>query len=60
MYAATITVLIGAALFTGLIVWLWFCAPRGEAGKDTTPSNSAAEQSAVIETPTGERRKKSR
>jgi hypothetical protein len=60
MDAATITVLIGTALFIGLIVWLRFYAPREEAGNDTTPSNSAAEKSAVIETPAGERRRKSR
>ena len=29
MDAATITVLIGAGLFIGLIVWLRFYAPRG-------------------------------
>jgi len=34
MDAATITVLIGTALFIGLIVWLRFYEPREEAGKD--------------------------
>ena len=60
MDAAIITVLIGTALFIGLIVWLRFYAPREEAGKDTTPSNNAAEQSAAIESPTGQRGKESR
>jgi len=61
MDAATITVLIAAALFIGLIVWLRFYAPREKAGNGTTPSNRAAERTAVIETPAaGERRTKSR